>query len=441
MAQARIRPDAPAVVGHGARTWAEWDLQIDVAASSLGALGAERIALRVEDRLDLATFALGAVRAGVTGVLVPTRWPAALAAEALSGAGVRTAISDLPIPGLALHAPVGFGAEAGGVGERPPGALAVFTSGSTGAPKAALLPWAALLASAEGVVARLDLRAGDRWLLDLPVAHVGGLGVVIRCAQAGAAMAVPYPGASVAEAVAALRPTHVSFVGTQLRRLLDTHADTSSVRAILLGGSAIPADLLRRATEAGLPVALSYGMTEMGSTVTATEPGSDLDTSGRVLPGREVRLVDSEIQVRGATRFGGYLTPDGLSRPFDAEGWFATGDLGHLTEAGHLVVEGRRGLRFVSGGENVQPEAIERELLRLGGVVEAVVVPHEDAEFGQRPVAFVRMEHGEPEAAALASALREKLPGFMVPVAFVAWEGAKGMKPDRQALTAEAARS
>lgn len=426
------------MVGDGARTWAAWDREIDRAAAGLAALGDERIGLRAADRLTLATLALGAVRAGVTGVLVPVRWPAALAANSLRSAGVRIAVSDLPIPGLRTVGPGELGRQPA-VRAADPGALAVFTSGSTGAPKAALLPWGALLASAEGVVPHVGLREGDLWLLDLPVAHVGGLGVVIRCALAGAAVAVPERGWSVAESVEALRPTHVSFVATQLRRLLESGGDRSSLRAVLLGGSAIPADLLRRATEAGLPIATSYGLTEMASTVTASASRTDLGTSGRVLPGREVRVERGEIEVRGAARFAGYLTPDGLAAPFDADGWFATGDLGRFDAEGRLLVEGRAGLRFISGGENVQPEAIERALLALPGVAEAVVVPVADEEFGQRPVAFVRTSSGTaPDAAGLAAALRETLPGFMVPVAFLAWDGARGMKPDRQALAATA---
>ncbi|MEM6325778.1 MAG: AMP-binding protein [Bacteroidota bacterium] len=492
--QARERPEAPAVVGHGARTWAEWDREITEAAVALARLGVERIALRHADRLRLATLALGAVRAGCTGVLVPTRWPGPFAAEALAGAGVRHAVSDLPIPGVHIPDPSRLGdddsrlgTEAGAMEQRP-GALAVFTSGSTGPPKAALLSWAALLASARGVNAHLRFGSGDRWLLDLPVAHVGGLGVVVRCAVGGGAMAVPTPGASVAESVEALQPTHASLVSTQLRRLLDAHATPSSVRAILLGGSAIPEELIHRATEAGLPMCTSYGLTEMASTVAATRLGAGLGTSGRVLASREVAVREGEIHVRGATRFGGYLVPkpsgeedrggltrssheaqgnpaaqatvpghrpppappvqeeraepngdDGLVRPFDADGWFATGDLGRLDDEGRLIVEGRKGLQFVSGGENIQPEAIERALLRLSGVAEAVVVPVEDEAFGHRPVAFVRMETGAPpDGQALGAGLRESLPGFMVPVAFHAWEGARGMKPDRVGLAARA---
>ena len=444
-AQARQRPLAPAVAGRGACTWREWDERIGRAAAGLRALGAERVGVRVADRLDLAAIALGAARAGVLAALVPVRWPAPLAADALAQAGVSRVVSDLP--GLDGAAPEALFASAPLAASPDPDRLAVgvFTSGSTGPPKAAALSWGALLASARGVNAHLGLGPDDRWLLDLPVAHVGGLGVVVRCALAGAAMAVPPPGRPPAEAVEALRPTHASLVATQLRRLLGSGADLSSLRAVLLGGSAIPQDLLEEAHARGLPVSPSYGLTEMGSTVTAADPSAppEAGSSGRPLAGREVRIAGGEIaggeiEVRGATRFAGYLMPGGLRRPLGAEGWFATGDLGRLDASGRLFVDGRRGLMFVSGGENVQPEAIERALLALPEVAEAVVVPVADAEFGHRPLAWVRTASGEaPDAAALGGALRQRLPGFMVPVAFRPWSGAGGMKPDRQGLAQE----
>ncbi|OZC03077.1 AMP-binding protein [Rubricoccus marinus] len=447
-AHALRQPLAPAVVGREAVAWGEWNARIGRAARGLTMLGVDRVALRCTDRLSLAVLALGAIRAGVLAVLVPTRWPAPLAESALANAGVEVAVTDLPLATLKNLAPEAIlatqGENRGGSLDADRPAVAVFTSGSTGAPKAAVLTWGALEASARGVNSHLGLEAGDRWLLDLPVAHVGGLGVVVRCALAGAALAVPSPGQPLADALAALAPTHASLVSTQLRRLLASGANLDSLRAILLGGSAMPDALLAEAVARGLPVSPSYGLTEMGSTVTAVSvPATPeaLATSGRPLAGREVRISASgEIEVRDATRFSGYLTPDGLIEPFQASGWFATGDLGDIDGAGRLCVSGRRGLRFVSGGENVQPEAIERELLALGAVAEAVVVPIEDAEFGHRPLAFVRPAAGESaDSDAIRAALRQRLPGFMIPVEVVPWEGAQGMKPDRVAL-AEAAR-
>jgi len=319
----------------------------------------------------------------------------------------------------------------------------IHTSGSTGDPKAALHTVGNHVVSAKGLIERFPLGPGDRWLLNLPLYHVGGLAVVLRCALAGATMALPEPGMSTAEAFQALRPTHASLVSTQLIRLMGEGVELAPLRLVLLGGSAFPPRVLDAAAARGLSVVMGYGMTEMTSTITSSLLPVDrnaLATSGTVLPGRELRISNTgEIEVRGPTLFAGYVEGDTLRRPVDADGWFATGDRGEMDAAGRLRVHGRIGNGFVSGGENIQPETIEAALAALPEVADAVVVSVSDAEFGARPVAFVRaVEDRQPDADELATALRATLPGFMVPIAFLPWTGPLGLKPDRQALARDA---
>lgn len=431
-------------------SWAELDARVGASARRL-ADGPERVAIQAQTSPELVVFVLACLRAGRTCVPLSTRWPAAQTGAALDRLALDALVTDeaTPAPAGVRIRNLADVARSDAVGEGPAASIpldrpwtVVHTSGSTGAPKAALHTVGNHVWSARGVVDHLGLGPGDRWLLDLPLYHVGGLGVVVRCVLAGAALVVPDRETPTAEAVERLRPTRASFVATQLRRLLQSGADTRSLRAVLLGGSAIPTDLLDLAAERGVPVATSYGLTEMTSTVTATAPGApreELATSGRVLPHRDLRIsAEGEIEVGGPTLFAGYLDGDGLRAPGR---WHATGDLGHLDEQERLVITGRRDLQFVSGGENVQPEAIEAALLAQKGVAEAAVVPVSDAEFGARPVAFVRPAgEGPLDPGRLAGALRQRLPGFMIPVAFVGWAGAGGLKPDRPALRAEAER-
>jgi O-succinylbenzoic acid--CoA ligase len=183
----------------------------------------------------------------------------------------------------------------------------------------------------------------------------------------------------------------------------------------------------------------------MTSQVTATPPGAsreELHTSGRPLPHREISISDDgEILVRGETLFAGYVEGEVVDRPLDADGWFRTGDLGELDVSGNLRVRGRKDNLFTSGGENVQPEEIEEALCRLEGVEDAVVVPVPDAEFGFRPVAFVRTAGGVVEPELLSLELERTLPRFKIPVAFHGWlEETGGMKPDRASLRERARR-
>ncbi len=320
-------------------------------------------------------------------------------------------------------------------------ATIVFTSGSTGAPKAALHAWGNHRYSAKGANANLPLGRGDRWLLSLPLYHVGGVAILVRCALAGAAVAVPAADQPLHEALQSTQASHVSLVATQLRRLLDasTGAPPAFLRAVLLGGGPIPSALLRRGHERGWPLLTSYGNTEMGSQVTTTAPGDalgTLHTAGRRLPHRQLRIVDGEIQVKGTPLFEGYVTTDDLEDPCTDEGWYHTGDRGRIDASGRLHVLGRIDRMFVSGGENIQPEEIESALEELEEVERAIVVPVPSSEFGHRPVAFVRGQ-GEPSPSALADELRRVLPGFKIPDAFHSLPPSveeDGLKVDRSVL-------
>jgi O-succinylbenzoic acid--CoA ligase len=320
-------------------------------------------------------------------------------------------------------------------------ATIVFTSGSTGQPKAALHTFANHWASAVGANRNIPLHPGDRWLLSLPPWHVGGLAVFFRCLLGGAAVAIAGTGEHLADAIRSLGATHVSLVATQLYRLLRERRGRAALlglKTILLGGGPAPAALVEEALRAGVRLVTSYGSTEMSSQTTASRPGDPpeaLSTAGRPLAFRELSITaDGEILVRGRTLFRGYIEETGIRPARDISGWFPTGDLGRLDADGRLIVTGRRDTMFISGGENIHPEEIEREILRFPGVLETVVVPMPDPEFGARPVAFLRTVDGSlPDAAALDRFLRLTLPGFKIPQRLLRWpELEEGIKPNRR---------
>lgn len=324
----------------------------------------------------------------------------------------------------------------------------IRTSGSSAYPKLAQHSWGNHVYSAQGSLQNLPLGHSDRWLLSLPLFHVGGLAIVVRCWLAGAALAIPGADQSLAEAVVYFEPTHLSLVPTQLQRLLEHPAARhvlQKCQAILLGGAPVSADLIEAAQQARLNIHTSYGSTEMSSQITTTPPGYWLQrdalpvVSGELLPHRELRLQGKEIQVRGKTLFQGYRENGRLHRPL-SENWFATGDLGHWHE-GQLQITGRKDYQFISGGENIQPEEIERHLLHFSEIQEAMVVPVRDREFGARPVAFLRLTPGTDTPlffAGLPPALGLHLPKFKIPLAFYAWpeslqtEGLKVRRKDFQ---------
>ena len=327
-------------------------------------------------------------------------------------------------------------------------ATIVFTSGSSGEPKAALHAYGNHYHNAVASSRNIELQPGDRWLLSLPLYHVAGIGVLFRCMLAGAAVVIPALDERIEDAIARCGVTHVSLVSTQLYRLLKNDraiAVLKGLKAILLGGSAIPPNLIRQAFDNHLPIYTSYGLTEMASQATTTAKGDPLDallTSGRpLIPNTVAISEDGEILVRGKTRFLGYVTGNSVETPFDFDGWFATGDLGRFDANGCLVVSGRKDNMFISGGENIQPEEIERALCRIEPVTDAVVVPFEHEEFGNVPVAFIRIETGEIDTAALVRRLEQELPRYKIPRHFLAWPAgleSPGGKMDRTSLAAEA---
>ena len=298
--------------------------------------------------------------------------------------------------------------------------LAVFfTSGTTGRPKAVRLSRRAFEASARASADNLGWQLDDRWLLSIPVAHVGGLSILTRCwlARRTVVLTEPHPGIDGLMAAGTQHAvTLMSLVPTQLKRMLP-RPPPATVRAVLIGGAPAAPTLMRDARAAGWPVLATYGLTEACSQVTVQRrdrnPGFDGD-SGHPVQGTSVTIRDGRIFIRGPTLLSGYLAPaDGPSPPppFDREGWFDTGDLGHLAADGRLFVHARRQDLILSGGENVYPREVEAALMGTPGIEDAVVFGVEDPEWGQAVAAVVVSSREDLDFTALASRMREVLAG------------------------------
>ncbi len=318
------------------------------------------------------------------------------------------------------------------------GALAVlYTSGTSGRPKGALLGPESFLASAAGSADLLGAAASDRWLVCLPLFHVAGLSILLRSCLAGACAVIHerFDAAAASRALESDEITHVSLVANMLQRLLDERGERPSpptLRCLLLGGGPAPPALLERALALGFPLAPTYGLTEAASQVATRLPGDGalpLDGRLRALRGNELQIADAngrplgagelgEIRLRGPTLMRGYLSDPDVSSPLSEAGWFGTGDIGRLDRDGLLQVLDRRDDLIVSGGENVYPAEVESVLLQHPFVMDAGVVGEPDEHYGQRPVAYWVAEPGISEAPALELFCRKHLAPYKVPVAF-----------------------
>jgi len=304
----------------------------------------------------------------------------------------------------------------------------MLTSGSSGCPKVACHTLRNHFYNALGTIEFFALNPQSRWLLSLPLFHVGGLAILFRIFLTGGAVVLS--NLSLIDALVTHRITHLSLVPTQLIRLLNEKKPISTyLHCLLLGGAPISSHYLIEATQRGLPLFTTYGMTEMSSIITAAKKPLSLHT-GKTLPYREHAIAaDGEILVRGETLFSGYWDPQAQNiLPCRTDGWFATKDLGTVTLDGNLHLLGRKDRLFISGGENIHPEEIERALLSIPGIVSATVMPIADPEFGMRPIAFIQDETTVHTLDSIREALHAQLPSFKLPVRILPYPPNENLK-------------
>ena len=314
----------------------------------------------------------------------------------------------------------------------------LYTSGTSGTPKGALLSadafWASAVASAE----LLGTTAEDRWLVCMPLFHVGGLSILIRACVAGSCAVIHprFDAEQVAEALEQKRISGVSFVATMLERVMAARGSSPSppaLRCVLLGGGPAPDALLERASAQGYPIAPTYGLTEAASQVATRVPGGfEGPPSGGLvpLPGTELRIVDEEggslepgsvgeICVRGPTLMRGYEGLPEATQQALRGGWLHTGDAGVLDESGRLRVLERRDDLIISGGENIYPAEVESVLESHPLIREAGVVGEAHGDLGARPVAWCVADGNErPASSELEDFCRARLAGYKVPDRF-----------------------
>lgn len=295
-------------------------------------------------------------------------------------------------------------------------ATLTLTSGSTGTPKAAVHSLSAHLHSAAGVCELMQFEQQHAWLLSLPLFHVSGQGIVWRWLLKGARLYLSEDKAAFFSLLKQV--SHASLVPTQLQRYLST-LNAPVEQKCLLGGTVIPPELVTQAQHYGITIFSGYGMTEMASTICAVE--AELGNVGLPLKYREVKIEQSEIWVKGKPLALGYWQKNGQIRPLvNAEGWFATQDRGEWNNKKQLVIKGRLDNMFISGGENIQPEEIEQIIFRSNLVEQVFVLPIDDNEFGQRPIAVVQFKQPNlvQEVNKLKNWLSDKLEKFKHPIAY-----------------------
>jgi O-succinylbenzoic acid--CoA ligase len=426
-ARARAFPRRLAVAAGGDRlTFGDLDRLTARAARQLAGLGAAagtRVALLLGGGVQFAVLTHALARLGAVMVPVNTRLAAAEVAWRLQDARATHVVCDEANAGAAHAGSGGAGVQILTLAElavlpeadaplRDRIALSdvqgiIYTSATTGRPKAVMLTFGNHLWSAVGSAFNLGLRNDDCWLAPLPLYHVGGLAILWRSVIYGIPAIVhgAFDPGEVNREIDVGGVTIVSVVSTMLQRMLEERGDRPyppTLRCVLLGGGPAPLDLIEECLRRGVPVAPTYGLTEAASQV-ATLPPEEVSgrpgSAGRPLFPTEVRIERTdgeagEILVRGPTVMAGYFgQPEETARVL-RDGWLRTGDLGYLEGDGYLFVADRRDDLVVSGGENVYPAEVEVVLRTHPAVEDAGVFGLPDHEWGQVVAAAVTARRG-----------------------------------------------
>src|SRR5699024_2124065 len=304
----------------------------------------------------------------------------------------------------------------------------MYTSGTTGAPKGVVHTYGNHWWSAVGSVLNLGLHDKDKWLLTLPLFHVGGLSILIRSVMYGMTVYFMerYDVKVLREALYERGETIASLVTLMLQQLLEEMQGEplpKDVRCILLGGGSVSASLLERVEKQEVPLFQSYGMTETSSqivTLSAAYAREKSGSAGKALVPANVAISNpddegvGEIIVKGPMVFTGYHQLPTENEKAFSDGWFHTGDLGYLDQDGFLYVVDRRNDLIISGGENIYPSEIEDVLVEFPPIKEAAVVGKKDEKWGQVVVAFV-VTKAKFNDEKLLVFLKERLASYKLP--------------------------
>ncbi|MDX6251592.1 MAG: long-chain acyl-CoA synthetase [Kribbellaceae bacterium] len=427
-------------------TWNELDAAVDEAAEGYAAAGlvpGYRVVLLMANSIEFVTSYLGVLRAGLVAVPLNTGLTKGEIGTVIAHSGARLAVTDGDladkVEGLRAVRPGELGGHAPLTPQTDPETLAVllYTSGTSGDPRAAMISHRALAANVKNLADLGEDRMGpeDVVLGVLPLFHAFGLNAVLGWAIAtGAALILDrrFESTHTLDLIRQYGVTRLPLAPPALHALLardDLKEALQTVKVVLTGASTLDRGLADRFELAtGLFVHQGYGLTEASPGVTTTlgedepKPGS----VGRPLPNVDLRIADErgedvegddpgEILVRGGNLFSGYW-PDGVDGPDDA-GWYRTGDVGYLDADGDLFLVDRLRELIIVSGFNVFPSEVEEVLVQAPGVREAAVIGVPSDETGEAVKAFVVPRTGETvEVAEVREYAGSRLARFKCPV-------------------------
>lgn len=438
--QAGFTPDKPAIRFEGGETtYAALATRIEAAAwalkHELGVLPGDRVAHLGLNSPEMLVLMFACARMGA--IFAPLNWRLAPPEHAFilghSGASVLiadskfighvkeigTIVDDMPLASIGtpvdgwqdwnvLIDSAQSHDESGGTYDDP--VLLVYTSGTTGRPKGALLTQSNLFWNAVNSIHMHDMTGDDHVLTTIPLFHVGGMNIqTLPCLHAGGTVTL-HARFDPVETLAALerdKPDLTVLVPAQMSALMAQPnwetADLSSLRVVTTGSMIVPVPLIEKLHQRGLPVIQIYGSTETAPVVVyqkRADAERGIGSTGRAGLHSEMRLVDKEfidvpagtrgeVLIRGPQVMREYWGDPQATAEILRDGWYYSGDIGHLDEEGWLYIDERKKDVIISGGENVYPAELEAVLAECEAIAEAAVIARPDEQWGEIPVAAV----------------------------------------------------
>ena len=311
-------------------------------------------------------------------------------------------------------------------------ALILYTSGTTGSPKGVMLSFNNLISSTESAGTFFSFNHNDRWLVSLPLYHIGGIQILIRSIVYGSAMIIPKSLRTndIIEAMGKFKPTQISLVPTVLSRLIKKEiTPNKEIKNVFLGGGPANERLLKNAVKKSWNIIKVYGSTEtssMVSSVTIKDKPDKINSAGKPLGKNIIRIVDEngtplsanmqgEIIIEGDSIMKGYWDDKEETNKGLINKKYFTGDLGFLDEEGYLYVISRKDNLIISGGEKINPKEIEEIMLSLPDIFEVCVIGLEDQEWGQIVAAAVVRKSLSLTQEQIIESLKHRLASFKIP--------------------------
>jgi malonyl-CoA/methylmalonyl-CoA synthetase len=424
-----VRRDQVALEWEGEEyKFGEIDARSNRMASALVRRGLERgdrLCVYLANRIEMIDVYLACVKLGVIFVPINILYREREISHIVADAEPKLMITERDLPQLAAEAgetPLYPGLD----GDSP--AALVYTSGTTGASKGAILTHNNFAVNAANLITCWQITDRDRFLLALPLFHVHALANGLHCWLAsGCRMRLleRFDHQTATAQFLDFRPSLFFGVPTVYVRLLETPAERAReigdhMRLFVSGSAPLPAQVLEDfRTLFGHTILERYGMTETLMNTSNPYAGERRPgTVGSPLPGVSARIDESgELWIKGPNVCAGYWKREDATRAAFIDGWFKTGDIAQLSEDGYYTLCGRRSDLIISGGYNIYPREIEEFLMEQPEVAEAAVVAAPDRVRGEVPVAFLVLR-GPLDAGSLEARCREKLASFKVPRRF-----------------------